>query len=154
MNINFETNDFVFNARVSAIIYNSDKTKVLLFKVEDGRDYYMLPGGRIELFEDSETAIKREIYEELGYKLDFNLCSIQENFVIKDNKKIMQYCFCYKAIYEAEIKENILKCKDNDSQRFYWIDINELVNYKIYPESTYELINNDDIKHFIEKEEL
>lgn len=23
----------------------------------------------------------------------------------KDNKQIMQYCFCYKAIYEEEIKE-------------------------------------------------
>lgn len=152
MNIDFEKDNYRFNARVSAIIYNSDKTKVLLFKVEDGRDYYMLPGGRIELFEDSKTAIEREINEELGYKLDFSLCSIQENFVIKDSKKIMQYCFCYKAIYNEEIKENIFRCKDNDNQRFYWVDIDELLNYKIYPKSTYELITSNDIKHYIEKD--
>ena len=49
MNIDFKKNNYEFNARVSAIIYNKDKTKVLLFKVEDGRDYFLLPGGRIEL---------------------------------------------------------------------------------------------------------
>lgn len=37
MNIDFEKNNYRFNARVSAIIYNFDKTKVPLFKVEDGR---------------------------------------------------------------------------------------------------------------------
>ena len=152
MNIDFEKDNYRFNARVSAIIYNSDKTKVLLFKVEDGRDYYMLPGGRIELFEDSKTAIEREVNEELDYTLDFSLCSIQENFVIKDSKKIMQYCFCYKATYNEEIKENIFRCKDNDGQNFYWVNINEIEKYKIYPNSTYELITTNDIKHYIEKD--
>ena len=45
----------------------------------------MLPGGRIEFGEDSKSAIKREIIEELGYDIDFNICSIQENFI--DNNK-------------------------------------------------------------------
>lgn len=65
MNLDFTKENYRFNARVSAIIYNKDKTKVLLFKINDGRDFYMLPGGRIELNEDSKTAISREINEEL-----------------------------------------------------------------------------------------
>ena len=44
------------------IIYNKDKTKILVFKIEDGRDYYMLPGGRIEFNESSIDSIKREIF--------------------------------------------------------------------------------------------
>ena len=63
----------------------------------------------------------------------------------------MQYCFCYKATYKNEIKDNIFKCKDNDNQQFYWVDINEISKYKIYPESTYKLLGSDKIKHFIEK---
>ena len=63
MNMDFEVNDNRFNARVSAIIFNKDKTKVLLFKVGN-RNQFMLPGGRIEFFEDSNTAIKSEIKEE------------------------------------------------------------------------------------------
>ena len=60
MNLDFEIDNIRFNARASAIIYNKDKTKVLLFKIVD-RDYFMLPGGRIEIYEDSLNAIKREI---------------------------------------------------------------------------------------------
>ena len=151
MNLDFKNNNYRFNARASVIIFNADKTKILLFRVEDGRDYYMLPGGRIELFEDSKSAIAREVREELGYELDFDLCSVQENFITKDNQKIMQYCFCYKATYKNEIKDSIFKCKDNDNQQFYWVDINEISKYKIYPESTYKLLGSDKIKHFIEK---
>ena len=66
MNLDFEIDNVRFNARASAIIYNKDKTKVLLFKIVD-RDYFMLPGGRIEIYEDSLNAIKREIKEiEIG----------------------------------------------------------------------------------------
>ena len=153
MNIDFEKDNNRFNARVSAIILNKDKNKILLFKVEDGRDYYLLPGGRIEFYEDSFTAINREIMEELGYTIDLKLNSIQENFVVKDNKKITQYCFCYKGIYNGNIDCDRFVCKDNDGQYFYWVDIDKLSNYKVYPESTIKLINSDKLEHIIEKSE-
>jgi len=154
MDLDFKLNDFKFNARVSAIIYNFDKSKVLLFKVEDGRDYFLLPGGRIGLNEDSKTAIKREIKEELEFDLDFELCSIQENFVKKDNNNIMQYCFCYKAIYNQNIDKEIFKCLDNDGQTFHWINIDEINNIKLYPQSCKNLIKNTNllIEHIIEKD--
>ena len=88
MNLDFTKDNYRFNARASAIILNEKQDKILLFKVEDGRDYFLLPSGRIELYEDSLTAIKREVKEELGYEIDFTLCSIQENFVIRKNVKI------------------------------------------------------------------
>ena len=35
---------------------------------------------------------------------------------------------------------------------FYWININDLQNYKLLPDSTYELIKDSgNIKHIIEK---
>lgn len=153
MNIDFEKNNYGFNARVSAIILNKDRDKILLFRVEDGRDYFLLPGGRIMLYEDSITAIKREIMEELGYDIDFTLCSIQENFVIKNGKKITQYCFCYKGIYNGIVLKDKFVCKDNNNQYYYWINLSELNSYKIYPKSTLELINSDYLKHVIEKME-
>ena len=151
MNLDFEIDNVRFNARASAIIYNKDKTKVLLFKIVD-RDYFMLPGGRIEIYEDSLTAIKREINEETGFNLEFELCSIQENFLEKDNKKIMQYCFCYKSIYNQDITQESFICNDNKGQIFYWVNINDLQNYKLLPNSSYELIKTSkNIKHTIEK---
>lgn len=153
MNIDFEKNNYRFNARASAIILNEKKDKILLFKVEDGRGYFLLPGGRIELYEDSLTAIKREVMEELGYDIDFILCSIQENFVIKENVKIMQYSFCYKGIYKGSINTDRFVCKDNNNQYFYWVDIEQLNNYKVYPESTIKLIKSEKLEHIIEKME-
>lgn len=89
MDLKFKLDNNSFHARASAIIYNKDKTKVLLFKVEDGRDFYLLPGGRIEFNEDSLTAIKREIKEEIGYELEYKLCNVEESFLKRNNENIM-----------------------------------------------------------------
>ena len=153
MNVDCVKDDYRFNARASAIILNEKKDKILLFKVEDGRDYFLLPGGRIVLYEDSLTAIKREVMEELGYDIDFTLCSIQENFVIKEDIKIMQYSFCYKGIYKGIINTDRLVCKDNNNQYFYWVDIEQLNSYKVYPESTIKLIKSEKLEHIIERME-
>lgn len=151
MNVDFVKDNYKFNARASAIILNEKKDKILLFKVEDGIDYFLLPGGRIELYEDSLTAIKREVKEELGYNIDFTLCSIQENFVIKEEVKIMQYNFCYKGIYKGIIDTDRFVCKDNNNQYFYWVDIEQLNSYKVYPESTIKLIKSEKLEQIIEK---
>ena len=150
MDIDINKDNKRFNSRASAIIYNKDKTKILLFKIKD-RDFYMLPGGRINYFEDSLNSIKREIKEELGYNLDFIFSSIQEVFIKKDNKQIMQYCFCYKAIYKEELKEETIKSLDEENQYFYWVDIDNLSTYNIVPKSNLKLIKKD-INHLIDKE--
>ncbi len=59
-----------FGARVGAIIYNEDKTKILIENQHDKR--YMFPGGRIDVHEESETAIERELIEELNLKANLN----------------------------------------------------------------------------------
>lgn len=154
MNLDFNLDkNSRFNARCSAIIFNKNKTKVLIFKINDGRDFYMLPGGRIEFNESSLNAIRREIIEETGFDLNFSLISIQENFVKKNNVQIMQYNFCYLAIYDGEIV-NEFKCLDNDCQIFYWVNVNEINNYIIMPKISIKLINHQDsnILHSIEQD--
>ena len=53
--------------RVSAIIYDKTKIKILLFHPIK-RQVYMLPGGKVRQLEKTEDAIKREIFEELEWK--------------------------------------------------------------------------------------
>ena len=152
MNVDFIDDEYRFNARSCAIIYNKDKTNVLLFKADEARNFYMLPGGRIQHFEDSKTAIIREMQEELGWNLNYDFCAIQENFLEVKSQKITQYSFCYKAIYNEEITKEKFACLDNDYQHFYCVDIDKLDNYKILPNSNKNLIleNNKDI-HIIER---
>lgn len=152
MNIDFYLDDKSrFNARCSAIIYDKEKNKVLLFKMMDN-DYYMLPGGRIAFNETSEIAVKREIFEETGFNLNLKLKCIQENFVEKSGIEIMQYAFCYEGIYEGKIVDNF-KCLDNNSQMFYWVNLSKIDKYNIVPKSSVELIKtlNEDIQHIVEK---
>lgn len=150
MDIDIKNDNKRFNARASAIIYNKDKTKILLFKIKD-RDFYMLPGGRINYFEDSESAIEREIKEELGLDLNFDFCSVQEVFLNRNDKQIMQYCFCYKSVFKGEAKDDKINSLDEKNQYFYWIDINKLNEYNIFPKFNLELVDKD-IAHLIDKE--
>ena len=55
--IKYNNDTFFFLYRVSALIFNKDKTKILLFYGND-MDYYMLPGGKVHQLEKSEDAIK------------------------------------------------------------------------------------------------
>ena len=149
--IKYYRDKFYFAYRVSAIIYNKDKTKILLFYGND-MDYYMLPGGKVHQLEKSEDAIKREIIEELGLNnLKFDLVGISEEIVKDREKDIHQITLTYKCIYEDEISKEPFKSIESDWINFKWVDINELDNYKIHPSNVKELIkNSDSINHLAE----
>ena len=149
--IKYDRDNFSFAYRASAIIYNKDKTKILLFYGND-MDYYMLPGGKVHQLEKSEDAIKREIIEELGFNnLKFDLVGISEE-IVKDKKNdIHQITLTYKCIYKDEISKEQFKSIESDWINFKWVDINELDNYKIHPSNVKELIkNSDSINHLVE----
>lgn len=74
---------------------------------------------------------------------------MQENFLSKDNKDIMQYVFLYEAIYDGDTSSFVNK--DNDSQTFTFIDINKLDEYNIVPRSNVDIIKNHKV-HIVEKE--
>ena len=141
MNLDFKRDDFRFNARASAIIYNKDLSKVLLFKVED-RDFYMLPGGRIEELEESKDAIKREIKEEIGLdNITYSFLALSEEFVNAKGYNNHQINIIYKGIYNDEIKNIKFKGLDGDWINFEWIDVSNINKYKIFPEGINKIID-------------
>ena len=149
--IKYNKDNFFFIYRVSALIFNKDKTKILLFCGDD-MDYYMLPGGKVHQLEKSKDAIKREIFEELGFKdLEFNLVGISEEIVKDEENDIQQLTLTYKAIYKDEIYEETFKSIESDWINFKWVDIKELNNYKIHPSNVKNMIKNSDtINHLVE----
>ena len=94
-----------FGARVGAIIYNEDKTKILIENQHNKR--YMFPGGRIDVHEDSKISIERELIEELNLKADLNLKYIVEMFIKSPKTKYHEIGFYFVTkIKEKEIKNN------------------------------------------------
>ena len=151
MDIKYKNNKFQFIYRTSAIIYNSDKSKILLFYGDD-RDYYMLPGGKVQELEQSENAIKREIKEELGYdNLEYNLIGVSEEILEDKRLNVHQITLIYESLYNGEISDESFKSIETDWINFKWIKISELKKYKIHPKNIDVMLNNEEkIKHIID----
>ena len=62
--------DCLYRISLKALIYN-DAGQVLVVKEID-RTYWDLPGGGMDFGETIESSLKRELYEEVGYKGDLH----------------------------------------------------------------------------------
>lgn len=152
--IKYENNKFKFAYRVSAIIYNFDKTKILLFTGNDS-DYYMLPGGKVKELEESIEAIKREILEETGFEnLNFELTGISEEIIKNDKDNIQQITFTYETIYNEKIDNEEFKSIESDWINFKWVKKEDLGKYNIHPNCVVNMLDRENIKkitHIVEK---
>jgi len=80
-------------ATVGALIVN-DKGEILLVRSYKWGSKYTVPGGHIELGERSETAIRREVKEEVGLEVEpVRLLLIQEAIYPSDYIKHEHYIF-------------------------------------------------------------
>lgn len=143
--------NFHFIYRVGALIFNSDKSKILLY-YGNGADFYMLPGGKVKGLEKSKNAIEREIKEEIGYKdLEFSFTGISEEIIRSEEFNAHQLTLIYKSIYNEKITQKVFKGKDSDYNNFEWIDIQDLKTKKTHPSGILKLVeNNDMITHIVE----
>lgn len=151
MDIKYIEKDYQFLYRTSAVIFNKDRTKVLLFNVE-GRNFYMLPGGKVNQKEESIDAIKREIKEELGYEnIDFSCLAISEEFVIDKGFYNQQINLIYQGIFKENIEQLKFKGLEGEWINFEWVDISNIDNYDIYPKDIKKAIKNPNkIFHIVE----
>ncbi|MCX2860272.1 NUDIX domain-containing protein [Paucibacter sp. PLA-PC-4] len=75
--ISFDAGPWRFHLRAAAII--RDGERVLLHRVGDD-PFWALPGGRVEIGETAEAAVRREMHEELGSEVRVErLESVVEN---------------------------------------------------------------------------
>lgn len=144
MIITIEEKGTRFGVRVGAIIYNKDKSKILLENQENGR--YMFPGGRIDVHEDSEYALARELKEELNLETTFNLKYILEMFLKSPKTKYHEIGFYYLAYIDEKEIPNFFKSLDGDGV-FEWVSVSELENYKILAIPIKNKILNKEIKN-------
>jgi len=140
MDIKFEIDEFSFNVRSSCIIKDKTHKKVLLTNMRAITDHetFLLPGGRLNLLENSQDAIKREIQEELGISLEYKLVSIEENIVENNKFHMLEF------VYYAEIEDfSIIKTLDDGWDKFKIFDINNIDNVDIRPKSIKEIIKKE-----------
>ena len=144
-----------FGVRVGAVIYNEDKSKILLENQDNGR--YMFPGGRIDVHEDSENAIIRELKEELNLDVNLKLKYVVEMFLNSPKTKYHEIGFYYLTTIKEETISNGFKSLDGDGL-FEWIAISDLENHKILAKPVKDKvvnkeITNEKLEHIVYRED-
>ncbi|MBM7868624.1 ADP-ribose pyrophosphatase YjhB (NUDIX family) [Clostridium pascui] len=136
MDITFYNNDStVFNYRTCGVI--SDGKRILLNRREDD-DFWALVGGRVQMLEPSDCAIKREIKEELGETIYINrLLWMVENFFKFGDKQYHEISTIYLVNLEKESRLLNQKHSFNgveDKKLIYkWFSFDELNRLDIRP---------------------
>ena len=123
----------------------------------------MFPGGRLEIHEDAESAIKRELEEELGINEEVYLKFISESFVAFPGKNYHEIGFYFIVkINEEKYKyysneEYDSKDEANDGKsKFRWVNKEEIRNIEIMPKIMCEKLFKDndskEIEHIVYRE--
>lgn len=137
--------EYRLNIRAGGIVIHNNK--VLLHK-NLNKDHYCLPGGRVEIGENSESTIKREIKEELGKEIDIlEYVATIENFFEMRNKKYHEIYFIHKIEFknEEEKKANnvMYNMEGKDYLQYVWVDVDKLNECKIVPRCLKEIITSN-----------
>lgn len=159
MDIKIKNNDIKFKVRVSGIIIINNKLLVDKYNATK----YCLPGGYVELGETTEEGLIREIKEEVNIDINIDyFMGIMENFFYNRNNKYTQSMDFYYKVSPKDIKDINLddyEYVENDKgfiikHEFKWIDINELENFNLVPNSLINIIKDkkNEIFHLIKKE--
>lgn len=135
MDITVDLSNYKLNVRSCAIIIHDNK---ILIHKNINSDHYALIGGRVQIGENSEETVKREIFEELGKKIvvEEYIATI-ENFFEMKGSKYHEILFVYKAEFVEDEDKKIIKTMQNiegkDYLHYEWIKIHEIHKYEILP---------------------
>ena len=142
MDITIDVEEYKLNVRAAGIIIHNNK---VLTHRNTKSDHYALIGGRVEIGEDSETTLKREIMEEMGKEVEITgYISTIENFFKMNSQKYHEIMLVHKAEFKNEkdqkIEDTIKNIEGKDYLVYEWIPLEKIDEYPIKPEVVKEIL--------------
>lgn len=153
--IRLKNDEFYFKFRAAGLIIKNNK---ILIVEMDNNGFYCLPGGYVDIGETTESAAKREIYEEFGkVARTVKYLGMVENYFVTKSLRRMHEISCYYLMeFEEDFVQNDVSLIENDNDHivrldFKWVDIAEIDNYDIRPAFLKELLKGYDLefKHLV-----
>ena len=136
MDLSIKSGEGMLNIRVGAII--KDKYGYC-FHYDKKRDYYALIGGRVKYYESSDSAIKREIKEELGIQCDdIHFLSTIQNFFEYESTSYHEILFIYDVTIEESL--NDLNIPHNQKIDYVSVKLSDIPEINLLPEKAKEII--------------
>lgn len=135
MNISFKTDLGRFNFRVAALIIKNNN--LLIHRLKNS-NFYLLPGGRVDMGEDTETSLLRELKEELNLKASIDsLLWVSESFFTHNNERFHEIGYYYLINCSTEnsiLEKNAFEVHDEGNTfEFKWVPLDELKDTEFYP---------------------
>lgn len=135
MDITIDVGGYRLNLRAGAVIIHNNK--ILLHRNKNS-DHYAMIGGRVEIGEDSEHTIKRELKEELGKEIEIiGYISTVENFFEMKGAKYHEIMFIYKAEFvnnkDKKLEDTLQNIEGKDYLQYEWIDLDKIDEYPLRP---------------------
>lgn len=156
--IHFKQDWYAFNFR-SAFIMECEW--YILLNKNTWDNFCFLPGGRVELWEDSKTWVIREFKEETSFDLEVkDLAIVYEYFFKFKNSKYHEITHIYRTLYNSQLpkpsEKLIFTTIDEEGWKeitFFWQKISEIDDEKLnfVPEFLREIlknVKNEWIEHF------
>ena len=146
MDLCLDVENYKLNIRVAGVLIHNNK--VLTHK-DVNKDHYALPGGRIQIGENSKEALRREIQEELGKEIEIKqYIATIENFFEMDNKKYHEIFFIHKAEFvndeDKKIEYIMYNMEGKEYLRYEWLDLEKIDEYNILPHCVNKILNKKD----------
>ena len=149
MDLRIDSNEGYFKFRVCGILKHGDK--YLGVKINDN-NFFCLPGGHVELGEDTDMAVLREMREELGYEVKIKqLIAINQNFFKhKDGLPFHELGFYYivEAVDEKNVNTDDYIREELDKGKiqhlvFKWFTKEELEKVDFRPKFVAKVLNDN-----------
>ena len=106
---------------VRTIIFNEDKSKVLMVR-EKELQAYSLPGGWADLYDTPSETAKNESKQEAGVDIEIiRLVGLTSRTPFKSNKNVPEYVAIFEAKATSELGEHEYETDDVN-----WFDVNNL----------------------------
>ncbi|GHU95963.1 DNA mismatch repair protein MutT [Clostridia bacterium] len=143
--ISFTIDGGKFNFRAAGLLIHDGK---LLIHRGMTDDFYALPGGRVEMFEDTEATLLREFKEEIDADIEIErLLWVCEDFFEYEGGKVHEIGFYYliklKEPMKVQLDGTFTARELNDSLlEFKWVPLEEMEGVTLLPEFLKSRLND------------
>lgn len=155
MDLRIDNEEGKFKFRVCGILKHNNK--FLAVKMDEN-NFFCLPGGHVELGEDTDQAILREMKEELGFEIKISklVCVIQNFFKTKTEKIFHElgYYYIVEPVNKSDVNPKNYTRQELDKGElkqleFRWFTFEELQKEDFKPEILKDKLLDENFQNVI-----